>query len=298
MRILSRFLLLSALLSFGAIVIAKTPDGKPLVVLIADKPSYEDGPGGHEANAGVLLFAKALAQGAPNVVTIVHLNDDWPSAEELDQADTILLYCDNGGKFLSKGNRLEQMTKEMNRGAGFIALHYTLAMGDIATQAFEWLGGFKQPNWSVNPAWQAHYNSLPKHAVTQGVHPFVSYDEWYFHMRFTEGPGKLTPVLVDVPPVDSLSSACCEYASNPNVLSELQAHKPQTMAWVFERPGGGRSFGFTGGHYHRDWIYDEKRKLLLNAILWTAKVPIPRDGVESRLTQEDIEANLDPKPCK
>ena len=45
---------------------AKTPDGKPFILLLAGRPSH--GPGQHEHNAGVQLFAKCLAQGAPQVV--------------------------------------------------------------------------------------------------------------------------------------------------------------------------------------------------------------------------------------
>ena len=42
------------------------------------------------------------------------------------------------------------------------------------------------------------------------------------------------------------------------------------MMWVYERPDGGRGFGFTGGHFHANWANDDQRKLVLNAILWLA----------------------------
>jgi hypothetical protein len=103
--VLAAFLLLSAFAQ------AKTPDGKPCVLLLAGRPSH--GPGDHEHNAGVQLFAKCLAQGAPNVVTKVHLNAEWPNAEELAQADTILFYADGGGgHFLLSGDHLEQVARK------------------------------------------------------------------------------------------------------------------------------------------------------------------------------------------
>jgi hypothetical protein len=37
------------------------------------------------------------------------------------------------------------------------------------------------------------------------------------------------------------------------------------------------------------------RKLVLNAILWTGKVKVPATGVESKVTEEDLKRNLDPK---
>jgi len=35
---------------------------------------------------------------------------------------------------------------------------------------------------------------------------------------------------------------------------------------------------------------------VLNAILWTAKAEVPANGVESTVTDADLQANLDPKP--
>jgi hypothetical protein len=72
---------------------------------------------------------------------------------------------------------------------------------------------------------------------------------------------------------------------------------PQTMMWLSDRSaGGGRGFGFTGGHFHAGWKNDEQRKLVLNAIVWIAGVDVPEGGVVSSPTDADLAANLDPKP--
>ena len=66
------------------------------------------------------------------------------------------------------------------------------------------------------------------------------------------------------------------------------------MAWASERPDGGRGFGFTGGHFHWNWGHDEFRKLVLNAIVWTAKAKVPQGGVSSkRQTIESLLINQD-----
>ena len=225
---------------------AKTPDGKTVVLLLAGKPSH--GPGDHEHNAGVKLFAKCLAQGAPNVVTKVHLNADWPNADELSQADTILFYADGGGgHFLLAGDHLAQVEKEMKRGAGFVCVHYAVEFpaDKGGPQALDWLGGFFEENWSVNPHWTADYKELPKHPVSNGVKPFSTNDEWYFHMRFNERAGKLTHVLSAIAPDSTMSRKDGPHEGNPAVRAEVAAQKPQTTAWAFERPDGGRGFGFT-----------------------------------------------------
>ena len=59
-----------------------------------------------------------------------------------------------------------------------------------------------------------------------------------------------------------------------------------------------RAFGFTGGHFHDNWGNDEFRKVVLNALVWISHAEVPKDGVESKVTKEDLDANLDPKGKK
>ena len=68
-------------------------------------------------------------------------------------------------------------------------------------------------------------------------------------------------------------------------VTMLPVTKPekQVVAWAVERAGGGRGVGFTGGHFHKNWLNGDLRKMMLNAILWTAKVPVPEGGVKSRV---------------
>lgn len=286
----------AAVLSTGTVAFSKTPDGKTCVLLLAGKQSH--GPGEHEHNAGVKLFAKCLAQSQPNVVTKVHLSADWPNADELAQADTILFYADGGGgHFMLAGDHLAQVEKEMKRGAGLVCLHYAVEFpaDKGGPQALDWMGGFFEANWSVNPHWQADFKELPKHPISNGVKPFSTNDEWYFHMRFNERAGKLTHMLSAIAPDSTMSRKDGPHEGNPAVREAVAAKKPQTTAWAFERPDGGRGFGFTGGHFHKGWSNEDQRKLVLNAILWTAKADVPANGVESKISDADLDENLDPK---
>jgi type 1 glutamine amidotransferase len=270
---------------------------KKNILLLAGKPSHA--PGEHEHNAGVLLLKKCLDKSGLPITTTAHLNAEWPSAEELAKADTILFYGDGGsGHFLLQGDRLAQVAKEMKRGAGFVCLHYAVEFpaDNGGPQALDWMGGFFEANWSVNPTWQADYQVLPKHPIANGVKPFSLTDEWYFHMRFAGADkGKLVDILTDIPPDSTMTRKDGPHEGNPTVRAAVAAKKPQTTAWAFERTDGGRGFGFTGGHYHRGWAHDNQRKLVLNAILWTAKAEVPTNGVESSLSPEDMAANLDRK---
>ena len=285
----------SLLLSLGTAFSAE-PAPKNLL-LLAGRPSH--GPGEHEHNAGVLLLKKCLdASGLP-VKTTVHLNAEWPSAEELAQADTILFYADGGGGHpMLAADHLAQVTKEMNRGAGFVCLHYGVEFpaGKGGPQALDWMGGFFEANWSVNPHWVADFKELPKHPISNGVQPFSTNDEWYFHMRFAAADkGKLTEILTAIAPDSTMSRKDGPHEGNPAVRAEVAAKKPQAVAWAFERTTGGRGFGFTGGHYHKGWGQNDQRKLVLNAILWTAHADLPATGVPSQITPEELAANLDKK---
>src|SRR5437763_1745181 len=81
------------------------------------------------------------------------------------------------------------------------------------------------------------------------------------------------------------------------VVPALAGREPdgRVVAWAREREDGGRGFGTTCGHFYDNWKHEPFRKLILNAIAWTAKVEVPAGGVEARFfTQEEITRYLEP----
>ncbi len=268
------------------------------VVTIAGKPSH--GPLSHEHNAGIQLLAKCLKEGAADVVAPAVTLNGWPSDESIfDGADAVVIYSDGGGRHPAlQGNNLEKLGRLMKTGAGFLTIHYgvepTTAKGN--KEFLDWQGGCFETHWSVNPHWTANFNKLPKHPITSGVKPFKANDEWYFHMRFRgDNKGKLIPILSDVPPKETMRRGDGAHSGNPAVRKAVAAGETQHVAWAYRRENGGRGFGFTGGHNHLNWGNDDYRKTVLNAILWVAKAKVPKDGVPSKLTEDDLYANLDPK---
>ncbi len=166
--------------------------------------------------------------------------------------------------------------------------------GKPGQKFLEWMGGFCDLNWSVNPHWTPRFTNLPDHPITNGVREFRVNDEWYYHMRFVDGMKGVTPILSDVPPPETLRRPDGPRSGNPTVRKAVANAEPQHVAWAYQRPGGGRGFGFTGAHNHVSWQNDNFRKVVLNAILWTANVEVPKDGCPSnRPDDKQIEANLD-----
>lgn len=273
------------------------------VVFVAGKKSH--GWGQHEHNAGCLLLAKRLQAaskeaGLPVLTTVYQ--SGWPTdPTALDNADTVVSYCD-GGKNHYLHHNSEAFDSIMRRGTGLVCIHYGVEVpkGPTGQRFLNWIGGYFEPHWSVNPHWTAKFETIPEHPVTRGVKPFEIKDEWYYHMRFAPEMTRVSPLLSALPPKDSLSRPDGPHSGNPHVRKAVLENKQvQHLAWAFERGDGkGRGFGFTGGHFHHNWKHDDFRKLVLNAIVWTAHGEVPQGGVESATpTQEELDANQDyPKP--
>jgi hypothetical protein len=105
----------------------------------------------------------------------------------------------------------------------------------------------------------------------------------------------VTPLLSAVAGPDTMKRGDGPHSGNPEVRASVAKGDPQVVAWAVQRADGGRGFGFTGGHFHKNWGIDAQRMLVLNAILWTAKAEVPSAGVVSKVTPEDLAANLDKK---
>ena len=95
------------------------------------------------------------------------------------------------------------------------------------------------------------------HPILRGLKPIPVREEFYYRLKFPQPPNKITPLLQV--PIDG---------------------ETQTVAWAWDRPEGGRSAGFSGGHFHENWRRPEYRRLMAQSILWTLKLPIPQDGLK------------------
>jgi hypothetical protein len=153
--------------------------------------------------------------------------------------------------------------------------------------------------------WEPSFDHLPQHPITLGVKPFQIKDEWYINMRFADGfsadgPAtandgtKFWPILV-AKPSDAVRKGPYVAPRGPYPHIVAASGRPEAMMWAVERPDGGRGFGFTGGHFHDNWTNDDVRKVVLNALVWVAKSQVPPSGVESKVSKEELELNLDPK---
>lgn len=248
---------------------------KKKIVFLAGAPSH--GYGSHEHYAGCMLLAKSLEEAVTNVDVSV-FRTDWPEASELEDVDVLVMYSD-GGRRHPVMKHLDEVDALAQKGVGIVCIHYAVEVpkGPAGEKFVEWIGGYFETNWSVNPHWRAEFNELPEHAITRGVQPFSSQDEWYYHMRFRDEMEGVTPILSAIPPASTLTRPDGPHSGNPHVRAK--AGQPQHVGWATERKDGGRGFGFTGGHFHWNWGDDNFRKVMLNAIVWCAHMEVPENGV-------------------
>jgi type 1 glutamine amidotransferase len=294
------------LLGFIVAAGAKTPDGKQKLVIIAGKPSHP--PRMHEFNAGSQLLANCLKDVA-GLETHVVLNG-WPQDESVFAGtDAIVFYMDGGPKHEAvqdDGKRLAKIEEWTKAGVGIGCMHYGVEVvpEQAGDQFKRWIGGHYEHMYSCNPMWEPDFQKFPEHPVTRGVKPFQIKDEWYFNMRFaddfnadaarTEGSVKFWPILV-AKPGDQVRNGPYVYPKGPYPHIQSALGRQEAMMWAVERADGGRGFGFTGGHFHDNWGNDNFRKVVLNALVWLAKGEVPANGIESAVTKEQLDANLDPK---
>lgn len=287
-------LLLLALTVWSSVAVTLAADKPRKLVLIAGKPSHP--PLMHEFRAGSLLLEKCL-KGVPGFTIEVHTNGWVRDEKTFADADAVVIYADGGGGHPAvQGNHKEVLGSLIKRGVGFGAMHYGVEVvpAQAGAEFNEWIGGHYAKDFSCNPIWEPDYQKFPTHPITRGVQPFKTKDEWYFNMSFRAGMQGIVPILV-AKPSDAVRDGPYVYPKGPYPHVQAAKGRDEIMMWAVERPDGGRGFGFTGGHFHVNWGNDQQRKTILNAFLWLAKAEVPTNGVESKITEAELMANLDPK---
>jgi hypothetical protein len=272
---------------------SKAPAGTRRIVFISANGTH-GGRGYHEFLPGATYLARRINAEYPNAFAVVYPQSQWP--KDLSKADAIIVLLNQADKAANDPN----IKAAVERGAGFAAIHFgvEVSKGEPGDNYLHWMGGYFEQFWSVNPTWEANVTIIGEHPVARGVKPFTMKDEWYYHMRFREGMKGVTPILSAIAPVKTVhfkeGGQPSSRGGNGDVFKAVEAGEPQHLAWVAERPDGGRGFGFTGFHAFANLADDSFRTTLLNGVAWVAKLEIPAKGVPSKtLTTEELEAMMD-----
>ena len=266
--------------------------GRKKVVLLAGAPSHASG--AHEFNAGVKLLAKRLRSLDSLAVASYH-DGGWPKdPTALQNADGLVVYADGLGSHPLNGH-FEEIDRKTREGMGLMCMHYAVHVEPgVAGNFFQrWIGGFYESGFSTNPHWIARIEPNAEHPVTKSQSMVDIDDEWYFSIRFPEDTS-VTPLIQAVPDKQARLKNGYPPVNYPHI--QAADGKKETLMWGLERSDGGRGIGFTGGHWHHNWAYDQQRNAVLAGIVWVAGAELPKHGISSApVSQQELNAHLDPK---
>jgi type 1 glutamine amidotransferase len=244
------------------------------IVLVGGAQS--EGPGRHDYPNAVRMLDRLLRT-SPDLKTVPGLvieshPDGWPPDAALTGAGTVVWYFDGLEKHpLVAAERRAQFERLMRAGVGLVVLHQATTVPG-AGQDFDlprWLGGARYGMFDRATEMAEITPASPAHPVSRGLAPFTYLDEFYPTIRWHGTGDALTPILT--------ARVHVEWRQGQDLV--IRDPIMSTVAWVYERPDGGRAFGFTGAHYLASFDQPFVRKMILNAIAWTARIEVPAGGV-------------------
>lgn len=259
-----------------ACVLGCAPAPPKTVVIIGGAAS--EGPGKHDYPQGVRKL-QALIEAAPEAraaLRVIAYPDGWPrDPRALDGADTVVWYFDGLDRHpLRDPQRRRQFESLMRRGVGLVALHQssTVPVGEDLGLP-RWLGGAREGMFDRSTEWAELRPVAQADALVRGLSAFSYRDEFYPTFRFATAGGRRTPVLKTV--------LHPQFRAGRRLIDDRA--EDATVAWAFERDGGGRGFVYSGAHYLSALDQPQVAGLLLNAIAWSAGVEAPRAGLGTDL---------------
>jgi type 1 glutamine amidotransferase len=254
---------------------------EPVRVLIVVGPSSHP-PGSHEVAAGGRVLQHCLKNMANLPGVQADIVYDWPNEELRNSAATVVFIGDTfpPNRFKDPKQKLADLDAMMKRGCGIVCVHYATGLRgeDVAKDGdhplLGWLGGYFAnrtcphhesfariyPSATITPA-------AAEHPVSRGWKEFELHDEPYMNNYFGKEENKLAPN------VTSLATS----------MLPPESPKRETVAWCVEREDGGRGFGIVMPHFYKNWRNEDLRRFILNGTVWSAKLDVPKQGVETTL---------------
>jgi type 1 glutamine amidotransferase len=201
-----------------------------------------------------------------NIETIV--SDGWPDdAASLKDVNTIVLYMTPAAEFLLDGPHRVEFEAMMKRGVGLVTLHWASSVHQknfdrLGPVWMSYLGGTWISNVGLHTGKSPLRQLAPEHPISRGWEEYELHDEYYLNPTIGE---KATPIV-----------------------RVMAGDQPVVVGWAFERSNGGRAFGTTLGHYYRNFQQEPFRRMIVNSILWTAKVEVPENGARVELSADQL----------
>ncbi len=244
-------------------------------ILIVDGPTYHK-PGTHEVSAGcrVIQYCLENAKGIGKIEAEVVVG--WPADKsKLENVATVVFSGDRFplAELENTEKNMQEMADMVHQGCGIFCFHYATGLqgGQMRDDGYhpllDWIGGYFStrgaPHVSVAKVYKAA-EIVPDpggHPVLRGVTPFTLHEEPYINNYF--GPNGMA---------DNVTSLATSMLPPKNP-------KKECVAWAIARPDGGRGVGIVMPHFFKNWEVSELRTMLLNGVVWSAHIEVPKTGV-------------------
>ncbi len=238
------------------------------LLLLGQKPDGHP-PGTHEYLPGQRIIAKLLSSVPDLKIEIESADEPWNAGpDKIRQADGVVLFLSEGGRWASsEPRRLDALMQLAAKGGGFVGIHWGIGCKPVEPiEAYLKLvggchGGPDRKFQVVDAEVRA---ADAQHPIAQGLAPFSIHEEFYYKLKLN--------------PASTLK---------PLLQAQIDGNW-ETVSWTWERAGGGRSFGFTGLHFHDNWQRPEYRRLIAQGVLWTLSLPVPAAGLKLDLSPDDL----------
>lgn len=242
---------LSLLLS-QAIAIAEPPTK---ILFVGKEPDH---PYGTHMYMHVGKVLAACVELTPDVTTVV--SQGWPQDPALTKdVSAMVLYSSPGAEFLLDSPYRSEFEKLMESGAGLVTIHWASSIREenlerLGATWLDCLGGTWVSNVGLSKGESLLTQLMPDHPICRGWDEYVINDEYY-----------LNPTIRTAKPLLRISDPAPE-------------GKDVVVGWVHERPNGGRTFSTTLGHPYSNFQRMPFRRMVVNAILWSAGRELPTTG--------------------
>jgi type 1 glutamine amidotransferase len=233
------------------------------ILFVGANPDHPHGTHMYMHVSGVLAKCAELTPGVETVVS-----NGWPKdAKALDRVKSIVVYTSPAAELLLEGPHRDQVDQLMKKGVGLVTIHwassiYQKNLDRLGPLWLSYLGGTWVSNVGLSGGKSMLKQLIPDHPICRGWKEYEIEDEYY-----------LNPVIKEAKP-----------------LLQVQERKGKDVivGWVHERKDGGRAFGTTLGHPYKNFQMEPFRRMLVNAVLWSAHVDVPPGGAPVKLSEEAL----------
>lgn len=231
----------------------------------------------HEFEAGIHLIGNWFQQNTNYQVILSEADEKWEEGPQLlERVHTVVMFITQASRWIQQSpERLKAFQDYARRGGGLVGIHWGIgSKRDEDVAAFlPLLGATHGGNDRKYAFLKTRFRpTTESHPIQHGLRPIDIEDEYYYNLKQFKSHSPIVPLM----------EARIE-------------NKWYMVAWAWERPQGGRSFGFSGLHYHGNWGEEVYRRLVFQGILWTLEEEIPEEGIAVSIKEEWLKLPERPK---